>query len=70
MEFTQQEIEEALAEIETLDHYDMCRMWRFGEAKPIYLRNDIPTGAAFSKRLFQHFGGFTPEISKSLGWEK
>lgn len=68
-EFTQEQIDEALKEIETFDHYTMCSMWRFGNCRPIFLRNDIPTGEAFKKRLFEHFGGFTPEISKSLGWK-
>ncbi|OJV30474.1 MAG: hypothetical protein BGO32_08760 [Bacteroidetes bacterium 37-13] len=68
-QFTQQQINEALAKIETLDHYTMCRYWRFAPAgTEIYFRNDLPTGEAFKNRLFNHFGGFTPEISKSIGW--
>ncbi len=70
-EFTQQQIDDALKEIETLDHYTMCKYWRFGcEDDKLYFRSDLPTGEAFKTRLFTHFGGFTPEISKSLGWEK
>lgn len=68
-EFTEEEVNNALKNIEEMDHYSMCSMWRFGESgRNIYLRNDLPTGEAFKKRLFEHFGGFTPEISKSLGW--
>lgn len=71
-EYSEQEIKEALARIEQLDHYEMCRLWRFypvGEDN-VYFRSDLPTGEAFKNRLFQHFGGFTPEISKSLGFER
>lgn len=67
--YTQEQIDKALAEIANLDHYDMCRMWRFG-ADEIYFRSDLPTGPAFRDRLFKYFGGFTPAISKELGWEK
>lgn len=67
-EFTEKQVEDALKAIETMDHYSMCSMWRFSKDGNIYLRNDLPTGEAFTKRLFEHFGGFTPEISKSLGW--
>lgn len=66
--YTQDEIDAALQRIENMDHYTMCRLWRFAPAgSEIYFRNDYPTGEAFTNRLFKHFGGFTPEISKSLG---
>jgi len=69
-DYTEQEIQEALARIETMDHYTMCRLWRFAPAgSEIYFRSDLPTGKAFKNRLFQHFGGFTSEISKELGWK-
>lgn len=68
MSYTQQQIDTALAEIETLDHYTMCKYWRFAPAgTEIYFRNDLPTSKAFHKRLFIDFEGFTPEISKQLG---
>jgi hypothetical protein len=67
---TLEEITKALARIEEMSHYEMCRLWRFGEpdGKELLLRSDLPTGEAFRRRLFYHFGGFTPEISKQLGW--
>ena len=68
MEFTQEQIENALQEIEKMEHFVMCRMWRFApKGTEIYFRSDLPTGDAFKKRLFEHFGGFTPAISKALG---
>lgn len=67
-EYTQQEIETALKRIESMNHREMCRLWRMTEGESIYFRSDLPTGDAFKNRLFKHFGGFTPEISKELGW--
>jgi len=66
-EYTIEQINEALEDIETMDHETMCRLWRFG-GNEIYFRNDLPTGEAFKRRLFYYFGGFTPEISKKIGW--
>jgi hypothetical protein len=68
--YTDEEIQAALQRIENMDHYTMCKLWRFAPTweENIYFRSDLPTGDAFKNRLFQHFGGFTPEISKSLGW--
>lgn len=69
-EYTQPEIDAALQRIENMDHYTMCKYWRYAPAgTEIYFQSDLPTGEAFKNRLFQHFGGFTPGISKSLGWE-
>jgi hypothetical protein len=66
--FTQEEIQKALEKIETMDHFTMCRYWRFAPpGTQIFFRSDLPTGEAFKNRLFNHFGGFTPEISKQLG---
>lgn len=63
-----EQIEFALAAIDEMDQLTMCRYWRFAPpGTEIYFRNDLPTGAAFVKRLFGHFGGFTAEISKQLG---
>lgn len=71
MNFTQEQIDKALNEIENMDRITMCRYWRFApEGTEIYFRNDYPTGEAFKKRLFEHFGGFSSTISKLIGWEK
>ena len=68
--YSDEQIKEALQKIETMDHYEMCHLWRFAPTgSSIYFRSDLPTAEAFKKRLFEHFGGFTPEISKSLGWQ-
>lgn len=67
---TKEEIEKMLERIKNMTHVEMCRRWRFGapDGQEIMLRSDLPTGEAFKKRLFDHFGGFTPEISKKIGW--
>ena len=61
--------EEMKAEIDSLTHFEMCRMWRFGKGNPEYFDARNPISTYFTDRLFKHFGGFTPEISKQLGWK-
>lgn len=69
LEYTPKDIEDALKKIEDMDQYTMCKLWRYAPTgSEIYFRSDLPTGEAFKNRLFKHFGGFTPEISKSIGW--
>jgi len=57
-------------EINSMDHRAMCKMWRFHEAGHEYFNITGPYAKIFRERLFKHFGGFTPEISKSIGWDK
>jgi hypothetical protein len=60
--------EELKAEVDELSHYSMCYMWRFGKGNPAYFDSTNPISSYFKDRLFVHFGGFTPEISKQIGW--
>jgi len=53
--------------INKMSHYDMCSLWRFAPVGHLYFNNILPYADIFKERLFKHFGGFTPEISKSLG---
>ena len=53
--------------INNMNHFEMCRLWRFAPSGHHYFDNQLPYAEIFEKRLFKHFGGFTPEISKSLG---
>lgn len=55
-------------DIDKMTHYELARMWRFGELGNKYLQGEV--GEYFKRRLFDHFGGFTPELSKRLGWRK
>lgn len=60
--------DELKAEIDQLSHIDMCRMYRFGQGNKEFFDNTNPISKYFNERLFKHFGGFTPEISKQIGW--
>ena len=54
------------ARIDAMSQYEMASMWRFSRcAEEPLLQGE--TGQYFSE-VFQKKGGFTPEISKSLGW--
>lgn len=57
--------EKRKAEIDAMSHYDMCSMWRFAKTGTTLIMGEC--GDYFKKRLFEHFGGFTPDISKALG---
>lgn len=53
--------------IDSMSQYELCRLWRFAYPGHPLLQGD--TGNYFSKCLKEK-GGFTPEISKQLGWKK
>jgi hypothetical protein len=52
--------------INGMSHFEMCHLWRFAPAGHPYFDSSQPYAEVFRKRLFDHFGGFTPEISKAL----
>ena len=54
--------------INSMEHESMCRLWRFAPSEHEWFDKTKPYSEIFRKRLFEHFGGFTPEISKSIGW--
>jgi hypothetical protein len=56
---------EQKAEIDAMSQFELCRMWRFAPTGSPLLQGD--TGDYFAARL-KEMGGFTPEISKRLGW--
>ncbi len=53
-------------QIDNMSQYEMAYMWRFSVSGEPLLQGD--TGDYFSE-IFQKKGGFTPEISKTLGWD-
>jgi hypothetical protein len=61
-------LSEQIEILNELTQYQMCYMWRFHVGNPDYFDNTKEISKSFSHRLFNHFGGFTPEISKQLGW--
>lgn len=52
-------------EIDNMSQLELCRIWRFAESDSPYLQGD--TGEYFVNKFYEK-GGFTPEISKQLGW--
>lgn len=63
------EITRQIEEINAMSHEAMCRLWRFAPPGHPWFRNDLPFFQVFNERL-QSLGGFTPEISKRIGWGK
>ena len=57
--------EEQKTRIDNMSQYQLCYMWRFGKVGESLLQGD--TGKYFAKVMSEE-GGFTPEISKELGW--
>lgn len=66
-DFTPEEIEALNKRIDGMSQEDMCRFWRFSRSGDPIFRNDLPFYERFQKRL-KELGGFTPEISKKIGW--
>ena len=54
-------------EINKLTQYEMAKLWRFAPDGHIYFDATLPYYKIFKDR-FKELGGFTPEISKQLGW--
>jgi hypothetical protein len=55
-----------LDDISSMSHFDMCHLWRFAPPGHPYFDSSLPYAEVFKERLFTHFKGFTPEISKAL----
>ena len=51
--------------IDNMTQGELCKKWRFAPMGDPLLQGD--TGDYFSK-ILKEKGGFTPEISKGLGW--
>ena len=52
--------------INQMGHFEMCSLWKSAPSGHPYFDETLPYHKIFERRLFKHFGGFTPEISKSL----
>lgn len=63
-EFKEQQIKK---EIDALTHEEMCRLARFAPSGHKYFNKTQPYYKYFKER-FEKLGGFTPTISKKLGW--
>ncbi len=62
-----EEIAKETDKINQLSRFEMARLWRFSPPGHIYFDSNLPFYDIFSKR-FAELGGFSPEISKELGW--
>lgn len=56
-----------LKEVEKSSHVDLCRWYRFLSSPKNSAQGDVMD--RISKRM-KFFGGFTPAISKEIGWEE
>ena len=66
--YTKEQIDEYMEQIKAMTHKEMASLWRFTPAGHPFFDRTLPLYEAFKKR-FDEFGGFTPEISKSIGWD-
>lgn len=69
-----------MEEVEKADRYQLCKWWRFLHS-PGLKATDRPRAQFLLimeeegrimdriRKRFDEFGGFTPEISKALGWD-
>lgn len=53
------------AEIDAMSQEELCKKWRFAPAGDPMFKDEA--GKYFADRL-EEKGGFSPEISKRLGW--
>ena len=56
-----------LEKINAMSREEMCRLWRFTPPGHSWFVSGSAQCEAFEKR-FKELGGFSPEISKRLGW--
>lgn len=61
-----EEQEKKIETINNMTHEQMCHLWRFAPAGHEYFDKRLPYYEVFEERLFHHFGGFTPKISKEI----
>jgi hypothetical protein len=57
---------ELIAEVDAMDHTELARLWRFAPGGDPRMQGEV--GQRVKHRLFTELGGFTPEISKAIGW--
>jgi hypothetical protein len=53
------------SQIDAMSHEDLCRRWRFSKTGDPLFQGEV--GEHFAAVL-KAKGGFTPEISKQIGW--
>jgi hypothetical protein len=63
----QAEIDERKKAIDSMTREEMCRLYRYCPAGHPYFTRGSPVADYFEER-FRSLGGFSPEISKKIGW--
>ena len=58
---------ETVRKIYSMSQYDMANLWRNAPLGHPYFDTSLPYNKHFERR-FKRLGGFTPEISKQIGW--
>jgi hypothetical protein len=53
-------------DIDKMSHEELAKLWRFGKSENKYLQGEA--GSYLKDRLFNHFGGFNPTLSKKIDW--
>ena len=62
-------MQKEIEKINNMSHTDMAKLWRFAPVGHPYFDDRLPYHKIFFDR-FNELGGFTPKISKEIGWEK
>ena len=65
---TDEEISEAKKNIDHMSRLEMARIWRFSTGHEYLDRSNGDLADYFQNRFFNDLKGFSPEISKQLGW--
>lgn len=52
--------------IDNMTHRELSSLWRHGSSDNKLFHGKV--GEYFKDRLFNHFGGFNSNLSKSIGW--
>ena len=63
----QSEFEDEKRKILAMTRREMCVCYRFSPCGHPYFDSTNPLSTVFDKR-FKELGGFSPEISKEIGW--
>jgi len=64
----EKEIENEIEKINKMSRIEMASLWRFAPIGHKYFNENLPFHEIFKKR-FDELGGFSPGISKAIGWD-
>lgn len=64
-----QELTKAKEDIDKMSQIDMAKLWRFAPSGHPYFDCRNKEVFEYFKKKFEEKGGFTPAISKAIGWQ-